>query len=167
MAATLYGAQLAQAPGNAVNARYDMIGVSSDVVKAGDIMSMQSGNIGVVSAATQAVAGVAITPATAAQNDGSTKYIGFIPADENYVWLMGTNSDLTDNATDYGTFYGITGGTGAQQVNVSGGVTTTTSRQVMIVKVDPFNVGGTGSGSGLRQCLVKFVRVPEFNGAFN
>lgn len=155
-----------QAPGNEANARYDVYGVSADVVAAGDVLSMQSGNLGVVSAATQAVAGVAITPATAAQNTG-TKYIGYIPADENYVWLMGTNSDLTDNGTDFGTFYGITGGTGAQQVNVSGGVTTTTSRQVMIVKVDPYGVGGTGSGSGLRQALVKFVRIPQFNGAFN
>lgn len=166
MAQTIYGATLYQAPTNEVNARYDVIGETSDVVKAGDILSMESGVLEVTDAATEAIAGVAITPATAAQNDG-TKYIGYIPADENYVFLMGTNSDLTGNSTDFGTFYGITGGTGAQQVNVSGGATTTTSRQVMIVKVDPFGIGGTGSGSGLRQCLVKFVRIPQFNGAFN
>jgi hypothetical protein len=166
MSITLYGAQLVQAPGNEVNARYDVIGETSDVVKAGDILSMESGVLEVTDAATEAIAGVAITPATAAQNDAS-KYIGYIPADENYVWLMGTNSDLTDNATNFGTFYGITGGTGAQQVNVSGSVTTGTSRQVMIVKVDPFGIGGSGAGSGLRQVYVKFVRIPQFNGAFN
>jgi hypothetical protein len=80
---------------------------------------------------------------------------------------MGTNSDLTDNATNYGTFYSVTGSTGAQLVDTNGGVKTTTSRQVMIVKVDPRGVGGSGSGSGLREVLVKFVRIPEFNGAFN
>lgn len=164
--ATLYGARLWQAPEESVNARYDMLGQSSEVIAAGDILNMESGNIEVADAATDAIAGVAITPSTAAQNDG-TKYIGYIPADENYVWLMGTNSDLTDNATDFGTFYAITGATGAQQVNVSGSVTTTTSRQVMIVKVDPRGIGGTGAASGLRECLVKFVRIPQFNGAFN
>ena|ERR1035437_7637410 len=166
MAVTLYGAQLDKATSADSNAQYDVIGKTSEVIAAGDVLSMVSGVLLVTAAATQAVAGVAITPSTAAQND-ATKYIGFIPADENYTWLMGTNSDLTDNKTDYGTFYGITGATGAQQVNVSGSVTTTTSRQVMIVKVDPFKIGGSGAGSGLRQVLVKFIRTPEFNGAFN
>ncbi len=166
MAQILYGAQLVQSQNNEFNARYDVIGATSEVVATGDLLTVESGTLEVVDAATETIAGVALAPVTAAQDDG-TKYVPFIPADENYVFLMGTNSDLTGNSTDYGTFYGITGATGVQQVNVSGGVTTTTSRQVMIVKVDPFKIGGTGSGSGLRQCLVKFVRIPQFNGAFN
>ena len=162
----LYGARLYQTPGNEVNFRYDLIGKTSDVVAAGDILSMEAGVLEVTDAATEAIAGVAAGAVTAAQNAGA-KYVPFIPADENNVFLMGTNSDLTGNATNYGTFYGITGGTGAQQVDVSSSVTTGTSRQVMILKVDPRKIGGTGSGSGLREVLVKFVRVPEFNGAFN
>ncbi len=164
--ATLYGARLFQSPTSEFNVRYDVIGETSDAVAPGDILSMESGVLEVTDAATEAITGVAIATVTAAQNDG-TKYVGYIPADENYVFLMGTNADLTDNKTNFGTFYGITGATGAQQVNVSGSVTTTTSRQVMIVKVDPRKIGGTGAGSGLRECLVKFVRIPEFNGAFN
>ena len=119
-----------------------------------------------IDAATESVAGV-VAKAQTMGSTNDTVYPAFIPAQLDDVYLMGTNSDLTDNETNYGTFYGITGSTGAQLVNVSGGVTTTTSRQVMIVKVDPFGIGGTGSGSGLRQCLVKFVRITQFNGAFN
>ena len=71
---------------------------------------------------------------------------------------MGTNSDLTDDATDYGTYYRLTGATGAVKVDVSTGVVTNNERQVMIVKVDPRGIGGTGASSGLRECLVKFVK---------
>jgi hypothetical protein len=76
---------------------------------------------------------------------------------------MGCNSDLTDNHTDAGTYYNITGGTGAQQIDVSGGVTTTTSRAVEIVKVDPYDEGGSGSGSGLRKALVRILKTPYSN----
>jgi hypothetical protein len=161
-----YGAQIYQTPSNPSNIRYDVIGKTSEVIAVGDLLTMSSGVLKVVAAATDAVAGVAAQKITAAQND-ATKYVPYIPADENYVFFMGTNSDLTDNATNYGTFYSVTGSTGAQLVDTNGGVKTTTSRQVMIVKVDPRGVGGSGSGSGLREVLVKFVRIPEFNGAFN
>jgi hypothetical protein len=159
----LYGAQLYQSPVNETNIRYDVIGKTAEVTTAGDVVTLDSNTVKPVAAATDPILGVAAASVTAAQNDG-TKYVPFMPADENDVWLMGCNAALTDNTTDYGTFYGLTGATGVQQVNVTGGVTTTTSRQVMIVKVDPNKVGGT---DGLRQCLVKFVRIPQFNGAFN
>ncbi len=86
----------------------------------------------------------------------------YIPA-EDTVFFMYTNADLTGNATNGGTYYGLTGATGAVVVDVTSGVTATTSRQVEIVQVDPYNKGGTGSGSGLRQCLVRFFRTPTRN----
>src|SRR3990167_7587247 len=54
-------------------------------------------------------------------------------------------------------------GTGAQQVKVSAGVSTTTLRTVEIVKVDPYDEGGTGAGSGLRKCLVHILKTPYTN----
>jgi hypothetical protein len=160
---TLYGAKLYESPNNETNYRYDVLGTASEVFAVGDIVGMASGTLEVIDAATDPIAGVAAKVATMPSPNTAT-YEAFIPADENYVFLMGCNAALTDNKTNYGTFYGITGATGVQQVDVTSGVTTTTSRQVMIVKVDPNNVGGT---DGLKQCLVKFVRIPQFNGAFN
>jgi hypothetical protein len=159
----LYGASLYQSQNKESNFRYDILGKAAEAFTVGDCVSMASGVLKVTAAATDPIAGVAVKTATMA-NPNTTTYEGFIPADENYTFLMGTNAALTDNKTDYGTFYSITGTTGIQQVDVTGGVKTTTSRQVMIVKVDPNNVGGT---DGLKQALVKFVRIPEFNGAFN
>lgn len=162
--ATLYGAQLYRSNKNETDINYDVLGETSSVVAVGDILTATDSNVvNVISAATEYVLGVAAGAVTAAKNDG-TKYVPYIPADLDTVWLMGCNAALTDNATNYGTFYGITGATGVQQVNVSSGVTSTTSRQVMIVKVDPNGVGGT---DGPKQALVKFVRIPQFNGAFN
>jgi len=169
MGQILYGAQLVQPTQNGVNMRYDYLGADSEVFAVGDVVTVNgdsAGQLAVIDAATEAVAGVAAKVATMPATNDAT-YEPFIPAELDQVWLMGTNSDLTDNETDGGTFYGLTGSTGAMQVNVSGGVTTTTSRQVMIVKVDPFGIGGSGSGSGLRQVYVKFVRITQFAGAFN
>jgi hypothetical protein len=90
-------------------------------------------------------------------------YPSFIPIYDDQLWLMGTDSDLTGDSTNGGTYYGLTGATGAQQVYVSNGVSTTTLRAVEIVKVDPFNKGGSGAGSGLRECLVRILKTPYTN----
>jgi hypothetical protein len=163
MAITLYGAKMYQVPNNETNILYNTIGKTSEVMANGDLLTVSSGVLKVVAAATDTIAGVAVGALTAAQND-ATKYVPMNPSDENSLWLMGCNSALTDNKTDFGTFYSITGTTGVHQINVSGGVATTTSRQVMIVEVDPQKIGGT---DGAKQALVKFVRIPQFNGAFN
>ncbi len=61
--------------------------------------------------------------------------------------------------TDVGTYYKLTANTtGTVQVDVANGAQTTTSRVVMIKSVDPQGIGGTGAGSGLRQCVVVFVK---------
>lgn len=143
--------------------RYDSIGKNSEVIAAGDVLTIASGLVKVVAAATDPILGVATKTATMASNNQTVApiiYPGYIPA-ENSVFFMYTNADLTGNATNGGTYYGLTGGTGAVVVDVNGGVTSTTSKQVEIVKVDPRNIGGTGAGSGLRECLVKFVRTPS------
>lgn len=161
--AVLYGAVVYQELGNASNARYDIIGNNSEVFTANDIVTTSGGDL-VVASATSVVFGVTLkTQTMASDNETVAKvYPPVVPA-ENTVFLMGTNSDLTGNDTDVGTYYKITGTTGAQQVDVASGVTTTTSRIVEIVKVDPRNIGGTGAGSGLRECLVRFVKTPVLN----
>jgi hypothetical protein len=161
--ATLYGAKVFQELGNPSNARYDIIGNNSEAFTAGDICSTSGGDL-IVAGATDVVFGVALkTQTLTSDNETVAKvYPGIIPP-EDTTFLMGTNSDLTGNAADVGTYYKLTGTTGAQQVDVSGGATTTTSRIVEIVKVDPRSIGGSGAGSGLRECLVRFVKTPVLN----
>lgn len=159
----LFGAQVYQELGNPSNARYDIIGNNSEVFTANDIVST-SGNDLIVAGATDVIFGVTLKTATmTSDNETVAKVCPSVVPAENTVFLMGTNSDLTGNATDDGNYYKLTGTTGAQQVDVASGVTTTTSRIVEIVKVDPRNIGGTGAGSGLREVLVRFVKTPVLN----
>ncbi len=160
--ATLYGAQVWQEDANPSNIRYDVLGKDSEVIAVGDVLALSSNVLKVVAAATDVLYGVAAKAATMpATND--TVYPPFVPLNDETIFLMGTNAALTDNETDVGTYYGLTGATGAVQVNVSGGVTTTTSRQVEIVKVDPRGIGGSGAGSGLYECLVRLIKTPYSN----
>lgn len=146
-----------------VDARYDIIGNNSEVFTAGDVVTTSGGDL-VVASATSVVFGAVIKTATmTSDNETVAKVCPAVIPPENTVFLMGTNADLSGNDTDVGTYYKLTGATGAQQVDVTSGVTTTTSRIVEIVKVDPRNIGGTGSGSGLRECLVRFVKTPILN----
>lgn len=144
--------------------QYDAIGKNSEAIASGDPLTVASGLVKVVSAATDAIIGVAAKTQTLASDNQTVAKIApaYIPAEDS-IFFMYTNADLTGNATNGGTFYGLTGGTGAVLVDVTSGVTTTTSRQVEIVKVDPRNIGGTGAGSGLREVLVKFFRTPTRN----
>jgi hypothetical protein len=162
MGATLYGARLWQSDGNEPELRYDALGKNSEVFAQNDIVSFSAGEILV---ATTAIVGVVVkTDTMTATNTTVAKvYPGFIPIYDDQLWLMGTNSDLSNNHTNAGTYYTITGATGAQQVKVSVGVTTTTDRVVEIVKVDPYNEGGSGAGSGLRKCVVRILKTPYTN----
>jgi hypothetical protein len=162
MGQTLYGARLWQSDGGEPELRYDALGKISEVFAQNDIVGLSSGELLVQT--TTAVGVVVKTETMSLTNTTVAKvYPAFIPIYDDQLWLMGTNSDLTDNHTDAGTYYMVTGTTGAQQVNVTNGVTTTTSRGVEIVKVDPYNEGGTGAGSGLRKCLVRILKTPYTN----
>lgn len=162
MGQTLYGARLWQTEDNGANLRYDILGKNSEVFAANDIVGTSGNDLYV---GTDPVVGVVVKAQTMASTNVTVAkvYPGYIVADPNTPFLMGTNSDLTSNATDFGTYYGVTGATGAQQVDVTTGARTTTARTVMIVKVDPYNEGGTGAGSGVRKVLVRFVNTPHLN----
>lgn len=168
MARTIYGAELFQSPKNEVNANYVALGKNSEVFANYDIVSI-SGATGAetlgVAAATSVVVGVIVKGATMTSTNQTVAKVvpGYITAEEGNLFLMGTNSDLTDTLTDYGKYYKLSGATGAQVVDVSSGVQTTTNRVVQVIKVDPFNEGGTGSGSGLRQVIIRFVKTPVLN----
>lgn len=161
--ATLYGAKVYQELGNDSNMRYDVIGNNSEAFTDGDIVSTSGGDL-IVAGATDVVFGVVRKTRTMASDNETVAMVkpGVIPA-ENTVFLMGSNGDFAGNATDVGTYYKLTGTTGAQQVDQANGVQTTTSRIVEIVKVDPRGIGGTGAGSGLREVLVRFVKTPVLN----
>jgi hypothetical protein len=162
MASTIFGATVWQSTTNPVNYRTGAAGKNSEVITSGDPLTVASGVIKVVSAATDPIIGVAAkTQTMGAANqtiNTSTVYPLYTPADENVTFLMGCNTALTGNSTDVGKYFGLTGATGAVQVNVSGSVTTTTSRQVVIVKVDPYGLGTT---EGLSEVLVNFFNAPS------
>lgn len=155
----LYGAQPWNPNDEELDLNYDAIGKNSEVFTLGDPVTYASGAL-LVAGTTNAIAGVVAQTVTMTSTNGTVAKVqpGYIPASEDTVFLMGTNSDLTSNFIDPGTFYKLTGTTGVVQVDVASGVQTTTSRNVMIKQVDPQGIGGSGSGSGLRQCLVVFVK---------
>lgn len=164
----IYGAFVNQERNNESNIFYDAFGKNSEAFTRGDLVGVASGLMRVITATaageTVPVTGIAIKTATMTSTNQTVAKVspGYIPADET-IFLMGTNSDLTGNATNGGTYYGVTGTTGVQQVDVATGVTTGASRVVEVVQVDPFNEGGTGSGSGLRKVLVRIVKTPYTN----
>lgn len=159
--ATINGASLYKTEANASNYSYDYLGKDNEVFAVGDPVTVVSG-VMKVATATDVIYGIAVKAVTmGATND--TVYVPYMPVQENMTFLMGANGDFTDNETDGGTYYKITGTTGAVQVDQASGVQTTTSKIVVIVKVDPNSIGGTGSGNGSRQVLVRFVKTPTLN----
>lgn len=165
MAATLSGASVAQENRNESDIRYDMLGKNSEVFNVGDLVTVASG---VLLVGTSPCVGVAVKKQTMGPTNQTSGvltqvYPGYIPVDNNTIFLMNTNSDLTGNATNGGTYYSVTGTTGAQKVDVTRGVVTGAARCVEIVKVDPYGYGGTGAGSGLRYVLVRIVNTPYTN----
>ncbi len=162
MAPVIYGAIPFNPNDAELDLNYDAVGKNSEVFTQYDPVYYISGQLA-VAGTTQAVAGVVGQTVTMASGNaavaGTGVAPGYIPVSEDTVFLMGANGDFTGNATDVGTFYKLTANTtGAVQVDQANGVQTTTSRVVMIKKVDPQGIGGTGAGSGLRQVLVVFVK---------
>ena len=153
--ATTYGAAPFKYSNPERNMESDAIGANSAQFTVNDPVTYASGLLEVATA-TSEIVGVAASSVTMASNNQTVAQVApsYVPADENTIFLMGTNANLTGNATDVGTYYKLTGTTGVVQVDVVSGVQTTTSRVVMIKKVDPFNDGS------LNKCLVVFVKRP-------
>ena len=161
MAQTIYGASVVTSPVNAHNYQYNFIGKNSEVFASGDVVTADASHGLKVAGATDSVVGVIAKTQTMTSNNETVAKVtpAFVPSDEGVEFLMGTNADLSA-LTSVGAYYKlVAGGTGAQQVDVNAGVQTTTNRVVVCTAVDPFGIGGTGSGSGLRQGLFKFVKV--------
>lgn len=164
----LYGATVFRTSNNPINNEFDAIGKNSEVFAQGDIVGISGAasakTLG-VAAATSTIVGVVNRTVTMSSTNQTVAKVapGYIPAYPDTLFLMGSNGDFTSTLADAGTYYKLTGATGAQQVDQSSGVQTTTSKIVEIVQVDPFNLGGSGSGSGLRQVVVRFVKTPFLN----
>lgn len=164
MAQTLYGAVDSTSPNNPTNTDGGrVIGKNSEVFTANDIVTVDNTNGLKVAGASDDIYGVVLKTQTMSSSNQTVAKVTpmCFPVDQSYEWLMGTNSDLSP-LTSVGQYYAITGTTGIQQVDVSGGAMTGTARQVICTAVDPQQLGGTGSGSGLRQGLFKFVKITDF-----
>ena len=160
----LYGAQVFTSPTNPVN--YDggrVVGSNSAVFTANDPVTIDASGTLIVTTAVTPVYGVVQKTQTMSSSNATVAKVKpvCIPADQNYEFLMGTNADLTD-PTSVGTYYKLSGTTGAVVVDVTSGAQTTTNRVVVCTKVDPQNKGGSGAGSGLREGLFKFVKTTNF-----
>ncbi len=164
MSQIIYGATVDQEGRNESDFRYDVIGNNSEVFTSGDPVTISSGDLQ-VAGATDPITGVVVKTQTMTSDNETVAKVkpAYIPVSDSTIFLMGTNADLTGNNTDGGTYYKLVGTTGIVQVDVSAATATGSARVVEIVKVDPFNEGGTGSGSGLRKCLVRFVKTPYTN----
>ena len=160
MTRTIYGAELFKSPTNPVNFASAVIGKNSEVFTSGDVATIDASDGLKVAGATDSVIGVVQKTATMTSSNETVAKVtpAYIPVDQDYEFLMGTNADMSP-LTSVGAYYKLTGTTGAMQVDVTSGAMTGTARIVMCTKVDPNAEGGTGSGSGLRQGLFKFVKV--------
>lgn len=159
----LYGAQVLSESRDESDIRYDAIGKNSEVIALNDPLTISSGILSVAGTTNTVVGIAAKTQTMSSTNQTVAKVVpGYVPADGT-LFLMGSNGDFTGNATDGGTYYKLAGTTGIVQVDQASGVQTGANRVVEIIEVDPFNVGGTGSGSGLRQVSVRFVKTPYTN----
>lgn len=144
---------------------YDAIGKNSEAFTIGDPVQFISGQLAVAGTTTQVV-GVVVQTVTMASNNvgGANVAPAYIPADEGTIFRMTCNADLTNNATDVGTYYKLTANTtNTVQVDVASGVQTGANRVVEIKKVDPDGIGGTGAGNGLRQVEVIFLKTDNRN----
>lgn len=161
---TIYGAVVFTSPTKETNTDGGrVIGKNSEVFTANDIVTIDHSDGLKVAGATDSVYGTILkTQTMTSSNETVAKVKPYVfPIDQSYEFLMGTNADLSA-LTSVGEYYSLTGTTGAQQVDVSGGAVTGASRVVICTKVDPQAIGGTGAGSGLRQGLFKFVKVTDF-----
>lgn len=136
-----------------------VLGSNSAVFTSNDPVTIDASGTLIVATATTPVYGVVLTTQTMTSTNATVALVkpNCFTVEQEYEFLMGTNADLT--ATSVGTYYKLTGATGAVQVDVTSGAQTTTSRIVVCTEVDPNAVGGTGANSGARQGLFKFVKV--------
>lgn len=151
--------KLLRSPTESVNYQGDVIGKNSEVFTAGDFVTATSTGLDVAAASTAIIGSVVKTQTMTSDNQTVAKVKPVFQAiDQSYQFIMNTNADLSPLAS-IGVTYNITGTTGAQLVDVTGGATTGADAIVSCVQVDPFGIGGTGSGSGLRVGVFKVVRV--------
>jgi hypothetical protein len=162
MANTIYGARPTKSPNNpTANYNYGVIGKNSEVFNTYDVVEIDTTNgLKVIASATPSVYGVVLKEQTMASDNQTVAKVkpAVAVVDMDYEYLMGCNSDLSP-ITSPGGYFKLTGATGAIQVDVAAGEVSTTDRVVICTKVDPAEIGGTGSGSGLRQGLFKFVKI--------
>lgn len=160
MAQTIYGAVVVTSPNNPTNTDGGrVIGDNSEVFTTNDLVTVESGGTLAVAGATDSIYGIILKTQTMASDNETVAKVKPLcfPIDQQYEFLMGTNSDLSP-LTSLGQYYKLAGATGAQQVDVASGVTTGLSRVVICTAVDPNQDGGTGAGSGLRVGLFKIVK---------
>lgn len=160
--AVIYGGSVASSPTMDNNIEYDVLGKNSAAFTVGDPLTVVS-NRALVAGNSDTIIGFNVKTQTMGSAN-VTIAPGYLPVQTNALYLMGVNTDLTSTAANYGAYCNLTANTtGTVQVDGSNLARTTVDRVVSVIVVDPFNEGGTGSGSGLRTVLVRVVKTPFTN----
>jgi len=152
--------KLLRMPGYNDNFAGNVLGKNSEVLTDGDLVTTV-GALGLkVAAPGEAIIGVMQGTYTMTATNVTVKKeeVIFRPIDQDYEFEADTNADL-DPLLSVGSAYNIIGLTGAQMVDVLGGVTTGANAIVSCVQVDPAGLGGTGVGSGLRVGVFKIIKL--------
>jgi len=143
----IYGASLMKSPTKEVNFAYETATTSLTTV-VGDLLSLSSGLLILATNAPTRIVGICAQAVTSAAAGAKLAYT---PIDQDYEFLMGSDSALTQAAV--GQYTKLTGSTGAMQVAQGSLNASPAGLQVVITKIDPLNEGDN------TKCLVKFVDV--------
>jgi hypothetical protein len=139
------------------------LGSNSTTYTKGDVVAHQGGQLIVKGASSSpAIVGVVLKTATMSSTNQTVAKVYpsyYDLSQKDTTWLMGTWTDMAET-TSVGLFMTIQsdGTTAIQQVDPTEAVTTG-NKELVCLEVDPQAEGGTGSGSGLRQGLFRFVKV--------
>jgi len=166
MAETIHGARLWNTPSEAVvNHAALFIGSNSTVYSKGDVVAQEGGQL-VLKGATSSPGIVGVVLRTQTMSDTNITVAKVYPryidvTQKELSFLMGCNTDMTAISSVGLTFAIHSDGTTAiQQVDTSvvlgSGLT---DAEVICLEVDPQAEGGSGSGSGLRQGVFRFVKL--------
>lgn len=129
------------------------VGTNSTQFTKGDILEKNSGFLKVVNGGTDILIGISDYSGTMASDNQTVakQEVPYIPADRDFLFEMDFDNDAA--AADQGSYFTITGATGAQQVSYAS--KSATVGQVVLEKLDP-----RGEGS-VRRGLFRFAKTSE------
>jgi len=161
MANPLYGFSVWKSPTNGADVVYPLIATNSTQFTIGDPVTASGGFAIVAPNATSAIIGIAAKSFTATSTNQTVAqaYVPLYDIDQDYTFLAGTNSDISNTSAGLLFQMLVSGGTGQVLVDTNGGSKSAGSTGIVVcLGADPSQLGTTGVGGGSRQGLFRFVK---------